>query len=215
MLDAYLIDTTNIRDLSSEVLVGPGRPRILSSSFYHNTTRSERTALCVRNALYTLPTEELVDWLRAEIGGRSAIEIGAGNGALAAALGIPATDSWLQSDPAVAAHYAALNQPTIKYGQNVERLDAATAVTKYNPKVVVGCWVTHKYLASRPEAGGNEFGIDEEALIDACETYILVGNAKVHAGKTIWNRHHRLIEPYWLYSRTMNETKDFIAVWGK
>lgn len=215
MLDSYVIDTTNARDLSPEVLASPGRPRILPSSFYRNTTAAERIMLCVRNGLYSLPTDELVDWLRAEIAGRSAIEIGAGHGALAAALGIPATDSWLQLNPAVAAHYAERSQPTVTYGRNVERLDAAAAIVKHKPKVVVACWVTHKYQSWRPEAAGNEFGVDEEALIDACETYILVGNAKVHEGKSIWNRKHRIIEPYWLYSRTMNDTKDFIAVWGK
>lgn len=175
----------------------------------------ERALFGLRHGIYGLPTEELVAWLKREINGRSAVEIGAGHGALAEALGIPATDNWLQADPAIAAHYESRGQPVVKYGEHVEKLDAAAAVAKHKPQVVIASWVTHKYSEARHEAGGNQFGVDEGALLDACETYILIGNAKVHAKTPLWHRPHRIIEPDWLYSRSFNGTKDFIAVWGK
>jgi hypothetical protein len=55
---------------------------------------------CHKNARYGLPTIECIDWLRKFIGGRSAIEIGAGYGDLAYHLGIPATDSHCAAAPA-------------------------------------------------------------------------------------------------------------------
>jgi hypothetical protein len=215
MSEVRIINPQNLADISRSVLAAPGRPRVMPASFYQKATLDERVALGVRHGLYGLPTEELIDWLKTEINGRSAIEIGAGHGALAAALGIPATDNWMQNNPAIAAYYESIKQPVVKYGGHVERLDAAQAVAKHKPQVVIASWVTHRYSPSRHAAGGNSDGVDEEALLDACESYIFIGNLKVHGGKSIWRRPHRIIEPDWLYSRSFNGTKDFIAVWGK
>jgi hypothetical protein len=214
MTQPLIIDTRSVRDLAPDVLVEPGRPRILPASYYQNTTVAERAVLGTRHGLYGLPTEELVAWLREQIDGRTALEIGAGHGALADALAIRATDNWQQSDPAVVAYYAAIQQPVVRYGKSVEKLDAAAAVAKYRPQVVVASWVTHKYLPERHTAGGNEAGVDEEALIAACEAYILIGNTRVHAGKSIWALPHRIIKPDWVFSRAHNGSPDFIAVWG-
>lgn len=53
--------------------------------------------------------------------------------------------------------------------------DAVSAVQKYKPNVVIGCWVTHVFDERRPDAGGNMFGIDEAKLIATCDEYIVVG----------------------------------------
>jgi hypothetical protein len=209
-----IIDIRNVRDRSDEVIAAPGRPRIMPADYYRATSVEERALLGARNALYGLPTTELVAWVSNEIGGRSAIEIGAGHGALAGALGIAATDNWMQQDPAVAAVYAATGQQAISYGPNVFKMAADEAIDYYKPQVVVACWVTHKWREDRPEAGGNMFGVDEEAVINACESYIFIGNEQVHRHKSIWNRPHRIIYPDWLYSRAHNGSRDFIAVWG-
>lgn len=209
-----MLDPRNIRDIAPAVLAAPGKPRILPASFYQGTTPQERALLGVRHGIYGLPTEELVAWVRERIGGRRAIEIGAGHGAFAEALGIPATDNWQQSNPSIAQYYAALKQPVVKYGNHVEKLDALEAVAKHKPQVVVANWVTHKYRPERHAAGGNQDGVDEEALIQSCEAYIFIGNRSVHAGKSIWSLPHEIIEPDWLFSRATNGTADFIAVWG-
>lgn len=213
-VNANAFDATGIRDLSTQVLEPdlPGRVRVLPAEFWASTTPAERALVAARHGLYGLPTVELVTWLREFIGGRRAIEIGAGNGALAHALGIPATDSCLQTDPAIAAYYAALGQALVTYGPNVEKLDAHAALRKHRPQVVIGCWVTHKYDPARHGAGGNEFGIVEEAIVDACEHYVLIGNERVHKDKSVWRRPHQKFEPPWLYSRSVNGSKDFIAV---
>lgn len=212
-----IMDMRDVRDRSAEMMAeqASGRPRIMPAAYYAATSVDERAMLGARNALYGLPTAELVAWLHDAIGGRSAIEIGAGHGALAGALAIAATDNWMQADPTIAALYAASGQKTITYGPNVFKMAADEALAYYRPQVALGCWVTHQWRADRPEAGGNALGIDEEAIIDAVEAYIFIGNEQVHRNKSIWNRPHRIIYPDWLYSRAHNGSRDFIAIWGK
>lgn len=153
--------------------------------------------------------------LKQVIAGRPTIEIGSGNGVLANALGIQATDNRQQEDGSVRDYYAALQQPTISYGPAVEKVDAAAAVAKYRPSVVVASWVTHRYDPSRHQAGGNEDGVLEESVIEQCDAYVFIGNERVHAGKSIWSIPHEKVTPPWLYSRAWNESQDFIAVWGR
>lgn len=201
------------RDLTPDTFDSAGRFRILSADYWRTTTQPERSALCVRHAMYCLPTIELVERLRQIIDGRSAIEIGAGNGVLAAALGIPATDNRMQDIPKYRAQYELMRQPTITYGDNVEELDARDAVRQHRPRVVIAAWVTHKYDPRRHWAGGNEMGVTEERIIDGVETYVMVGNLQVHKDKSIWSREHTLEHPDYLFSRAANGTRDFIAQW--
>lgn len=210
-----ITNLASIRDLTPDILAAPGRPRILPASYYRTTTMDERAVFAHRHGIYGLPTVELIEWVKGVIGGRSAIEIGAGHGGLAAALGIPATDNRMQEHPLIRAHYAATRQPVVIYGDNVEPLDAQAAVAKYRPQVVVASWVTHVYSKDRDEAEGNMFGVDEDAILDAVDTYIFIGNTQVHAPKTIWSRPHKRHEPDWVYSRAVNGSPDFVAVWDK
>lgn len=169
----------------------------------------------VRNGVYSIPTIELVDFLRTRIGGRRAIEIGAGTGELAKALGIPATDNRQQEEPGLKAYYAQLGQPTVPYGDHVERLDASEAVAKYKPEVVIACWVTHRFDPARESAGGSTSGVDEAAIIAACDEYIFIGNEQVHAQKPIWALPHEKATPPWIYSRAANGSPDFVATWRR
>lgn len=163
--------------------------------------------------MYLLPTIELVERLKRAIDGRRAIEIGSGNGVLAEALGIQGTDNFMQEMPKYKALYAAQGQPTIKYGKNVENLDALAAIKKYKPEVVVAAWVTHRFSFLRPQAGGNEIGVDEEKVIDSGAEYVFVGNKSVHSGKKIWERKYQYIEyPDYIFSRAQG-SQDFLASW--
>jgi hypothetical protein len=212
--DAHFIDG-DTRDLTPLAFTADGQFRILGAERWRDTTQPERSALAVRHAMYVLPTTELVERLREVIAGRRAIEIGSGNGVLAAALGIPATDNWMQERARYLALYAGLRQPTIRYGANVERLDAHAAIAKHRPQVVVAAWVTHRYDPRRPDAGGNEIGVVEEDVIDDVETYILVGNSQVHRHKSIWSRPHTIENHDYLLSRALGGGRDFIAVWNR
>lgn len=169
----------------------------------------------VRHGIYNLPTDELCAFLRHRIAGRRAIEIGAGHGVLAEALGIPATDSWLQEEPDIVAYYRAIRQPTVPYGANVEKLDAAAAIAKHRPQVVVGSWITQLADPRHPDKGGSARGVDEEQIVASCDEYICIGNQLVHQHKSIWALPHERITPPWLFSRAVNGTPDFIASWTR
>lgn len=212
-MNTFVLDPTSIRDIAPEVLDDRGCLRVLSAAYWVTTTPDERALFGHRHGLYSFPTVELVEHLRGIIGGRSAIEIGAGHGVLAEALGIPATDNRMQEWPKYRAIYAVTGQPAVPYGPNVVDCHASRAVRRYKPQVVVGCWVTHLYDPARYEAGGNEVGVDEEDILRHCETYVVVGNEKVHAGKKVWNRPHKVEYPPFVYSRAHNGTRDFIATW--
>lgn len=214
-MDAWCIDTKNTRDLAPLLLDASGALQVVSADLLAQTTAEERARFGVEHGIYGLLTEDLIHFLRTFIAGRRAIEIGAGHGRLAAALNIPATDNRQQEEPDVKAYYEALGQPPVRYGGHVERLEAADAISLYRPEIVIASWVTHRYRPERHEAGGNASGVDEEGVIAACDAYVLIGNTRVHQHKSIWSLPHRRIEPPWLYSRAINGTPDFIAIWER
>jgi hypothetical protein len=209
------LDTTGQRDLRKLVLDPGGRLRVLPAEFWETTTAVERGMLGARTGSYVLPTMQLVDRLRELIGGRTAIEIGAGNGVLAEALGIIGTDSHQQDIPKYRRVYEQLGQAPVPYGRDVVNVTAATAVRTYRPQVVIGAWVTHRFDPARPDLRGNEVGVDEADIIDICETYILIGNTNVHRGKPIWALPHTIEYPPYLFSRATSGGREFIAVWNR
>ncbi len=205
----------SVRDLTPDAIGADGRMRILPAQFWAGTTVAERALVGHTHGIYSFPTVELVEHLRTVIGTRTAIEIGAGHGVLADALGIPATDSRQQEDPQYRMIIKMNGTPPVRYGPNVERLDAAAAVRKYTPQVVVGCWVTHRFDPACPQRGGNEGGVDERDVIRHCNTYVFVGNTFVHRQKPIWALAHSKIYPSFVYSRAANGSRDFIATWRR
>lgn len=214
-MDLYHLDPALVRDISGLLLDERRNLRVVPACVLEDTTPQERMLFGVRSGLYSFPTEELCAFLQERIRGRRAIEIGAGHGVLAKALSIPATDNRQQEDSAVKAHYAAIGQPTVPYGDHVEKLDAASAVGKYRPDVVIACWVTHRFDPQRPHAGGNRSGVDEAEIIASCDEYIFIGNEHVHAHKPIWALPHEKSTPPWLYSRAINGSRDFIGIWRR
>lgn len=175
--------------------------------------------LCVEQGIYMVPTLELVEYLRGAIGpvstilSRKCIEIGAGNGVLAEALGIAATDSRMQERPDIAKHYQTMRQTVVPYGDNVKTLDAAQAVARFRPHTVLGCWVTHKWDPRKHQLGGNEVGIDERALLKQVRRYIMIGNDKTHANKPLLNKPHQTIRANWLLSRAEFPELNAIYIW--
>lgn len=214
-MDFRVIDPSKVRDISALLLAPNGRLKTVPAALLRETTQEERALFCVRHGLYGLVTTELVAFLRELIGSRTAIEIGAGHGTLAAALGIPATDNRMQEWPEIKEHYQALRQTVVPYGAEVVELDAAKAIAEYKPQVVVASWVTHLYDAGRHEAGGNMYGVREEDVIDSVETYVVIGNEQVHRGKSIWSLPHEKLTPDWLFSRASNGSPDFVCIWQR
>ena len=214
-METFIIGSRTVRDIAPLVLNEQGQLRIMPAQFYRGTTLEERAMFGVKHSVYGLPTLELVARLRELIGGRRAIEIGSGNGVLASALGIPATDNHQQADPNIQMYYRMLKQPTITYGPHVEKLDALDAVRMHRPEVVVACWVTHRFDPANPQAEGNQDGVREEDILANCDTYIFIGNGHVHRHKPIWRLPHTREEPDYVFSRAVNGSPNFIAVWQR
>lgn len=212
--DSREIATTGVRDLAPEALDERGRLRILPAAFWSDTSVDERALFGHRHGLYSFPTVELVEYLDAFIDGRSAIEVGAGHGVLAEALGIPGTDNFQQLMPRYRAVYAGSGQPIVPYGPNVINMHASRAVRRFGPQVVIGAWVTHKYDPARHEAGGNEIGVDEPDILRRCEHYVFIGNEMTHRKKPLWDREPLAVEyPPFVFSRAHTGGRDLVAVW--
>lgn len=214
-MTAYVFSKDTVedaRDIAADVLDSSGRLRLMPANYYADTTALERSLFCVRYGVYGLHTQELADWLRTFIAGNSAIEIGAGNGVLAEALGIPATDNHMQTWPHIRALYSVSQQPLVKYGPNVECLDALVAIRRYKPFIVIGSWITHLFRPRDAHRDGNQYAPDERAILAACSYYVMIANDAVHAKHPLLDRPHERIDAPWLYSRSLRG-RDFIGIW--
>lgn len=208
-------EVRNTRDLTPDVMEGPGRPRLMPASFYKGTTINERSLFGNKNSLFNLPTIELVEWLRIFIAGRSAMEIGAQHGRLAEWLGIRAIDSRASLRPEIVIRYRTAGLPPPVYGAHVEHLEASEATILYKPQVVIGAWVTHINNDPNVDNHGSMYGIDEEFIIRNCDAYVLIGNREVHKHKPILKLPHESFEPDWLFSRSMSGAPEFIGIWQR
>ncbi|EDY2030074.1 hypothetical protein GTB64_004516 [Salmonella enterica] len=171
----------------AELLDESGTLRPMPSAWWAAKAPEQRAIFGNKHGIYAFPTHEAVSFVRDCIAGRErqTLEIGAGNGGWGKALGIRSTDSFLQRRPDVAAKYASMRQPTVRYGSHVEKLEAIKAVRKYRPKIVLASWVTQKFRADRFCMRGNADGVDELRMLDMIEEYILIGNTEQHSDKMI------------------------------
>lgn len=164
---------------------------------------------CLRNAIYQIPTHELIQWLSSLIAGRQAIEIGSGKSGIGKALGIRSTDSYMQTMPEVRAYYELMGQPIVNPPDYVEKIDAESAFHKYNPQVVIGSFITHRWREGYSQ--GNAYGPNEESFLGA--EYIHIGNKVTHRAKPILNVPHEEYHFPWLRSRAINQLQNVIWVW--
>ncbi len=187
--------------------------RALPASVCLAERRETLQSFAVVTARYVIPTLELIEWLRNEIGERSALEICAGQGDLGHHLGIRMVDDYQQTKPMLADYYRLLGQAPTSPPPDVREMDAVKAVRKFKPDVVVGGFVTHRFFAGM--AGGNQYGPIEEEIIEACSTYIMIGNERTHADKPILKLPHRTYKFPWLVTRARFPEANAIFVWSK
>lgn len=208
------VDITYLEELLFDA---EGCLRVLPYNDLKDIPQEHLSVFCVYNGIYTLPTQELVDFLSEEIGEAQdrTVEIGAGNGVLGRALGIKSTDNLMQLTPDIKAYYESLGQAIVSYGDNVEKLDAMQAVKKYSPEIVIAAWVTHKYNAREHWRGGNAMGVDENTLLKKVKKYIMVGNVSVHGKKPILSLPHRTILAPWILSRSVSSDQNLIYIWER
>jgi len=193
------------------------RLKLLPAAELRRIPPAELSAWCMLRARYGIPSVELVQVLREVIGARSAIEIGAGMGDLGRHLGIPTTDSAIQTTPTVRAYYGWFHHPIVNPPRAVERLDARAAIDKYRPQVVLASWVTQLYQPGDegpPLVGSARFGVDELELLTKVETYVHVGNEAVHGDKRACLHLHRVVSGPYLFSRATEPDQNAIYIWG-
>lgn len=167
--------------------------------------------------LYTFPTQELVDWLHDEIDDdpelepHTAIEICSGTGWLGRALGIPITDSRLQEREDIRQAYLAQMAIPITYPDDVERIDAISAIRKYEPEYVIASYCTHLYGTGSLKSG-NAFGVNTRWVRSHCRRFYHIGNDDIHFRDPIMKMPHRRLQFPWLVTRG-NSTHARIYVW--
>jgi hypothetical protein len=214
MLDGITtLPNVDVSYLDKLLLDHNGSLKLLPARVYQILIREHLALWCHIYGRYGVPTLELVQFLRKLIGNRTAIEIGAGYGDLSVLLNIPATDSKLQqSEELVSQFYQALRQPAIRYPGFVEKLDAADAIQKYRPKVVLASWVTQLGDEKTPQSCS--WGIDEEWIINNCETYVQITHDKVAGKKRALRLPHQEYRPGWMVSRSLRPG-NVIYIWEK
>jgi len=190
---------------------------ILPEEEYRKINFEHLLVWAVKNAVYTFPTKELVEWFGERIAGKTAIEICAGHGGIGRALNIVRTDSCIQRDPTMASYYLRLGQAITDPPIDVKEYEANDAVDHFKPQVVIGAFVTQKYLPGDerpPKIGSSIYGVDELSLFKKVETYIFVGNDKVHGDKRIMRLPHETFRASWLITRAMEQEFNFIKVFN-
>jgi hypothetical protein len=211
-IEIYKCDLT---ELTKEVMTADGKLIIKPSRFWkerEGRDDNEIRYFMHQYGIYVMPTTELIDWLRENIIG-SAIEIGAGNGAISRALSVPITDSRMQERAEIKFMYQLSGQPVIEYPKDVEKLDAIEAINKYKPETVIGAFITHKYDASIGE--GNAWGVEEEILLKRVKRYINIGNKITHKKKPILKLPHEEYQFDWLVTRAVNQNENVIFVFNQ
>lgn len=209
--NAQQIYHCDISNLEKDV-IADGKLIVKPFSFWNNIDRNEINYFLYVHGIYVVPTEELINYLKENIVG-SAIEIGAGNGAISRALNIPITDSRMQELEEIKMMYAMSGQPVIKYPDDVEKLNSDQAIVKYKPDTVIGCFITHKFKA---EIGnGNMYGVEEENILKSVKRYINVGNLTTHKSKPILKMKHEEHYFEWLITRAVNQKDNRIFIWNK
>lgn len=192
-----------------------GRLVVQPAAFWCDFSPLEISAFCVQQGLYHVPTAEFCAWLRLLLGDATPLEIGAGNGVQAEYLGMRAVDNHMQTWPDIKDLYREMRQTPVPYGPNVEQVDALVAAKRYRPDVAVAAWLTHKYDAKRPAAGGNMYGVDENKLLKLVKTYVHIGHSRVHALKLIRERPHRIYTPPGMVCRALTPGEPQVWVWGE
>lgn len=181
--DASVVQVEDISALESVLLGADGLMQPAAYDELRSFSQNQISYFCWKYGVYQIITTELVDFVREKIEGLNAIEIGAGNGCLGRALGIPMTDSHQQARPDMQAYYKKLNQPVTKYPGDVVKAEAIWAIKSSGANCAVGSWVTQKYKPGMVD--GNQWGVDGAILAARLKRYVFIGNEIRHSGQDV------------------------------
>lgn len=172
---------------------------------------------CSKRAVYVIPTTELIDYLKSlMITAAMPVEICAGNGSIGRALGIPSTDSYMQTEPHMKMWYASLGQKPITPPPDVLKGEAIEIINSLKPDFVVGAFVTQKFKKGDEETQmpSSVYGVDEMQISRKVKQYIKIGNDNVHGRMRIMNLEHQTIRPEFLVTRAIDQSKNGIYIFN-
>jgi len=212
-MQSKVMEKADVSYLDAMLLDGRGLVQPVAAEALKDIQEDHLKYWCVLNAIYQIPTLELIAFLKEFIGDKTAIEICAGKSGIGRALGIRATDSWMQTKGEIALYYKMLGQVPITPPDYVEKIDANDAVKKYDPDIVLGAFVTQRWLNEQDEEA-NMYGPLEEEWLDAGKIYIHIGNQSTHGKKRILSRPHISYKLPYLRSRAIDESKNVVWVWN-
>lgn len=211
-MNAWILPETDISVVDKMLYRPDGTIKPVPAAVLQEIPITTIQVWCVRRGVYQIPTEELLNWLTEHIRGKNAIEIGAGNGAIGRELGIPMTDSYIQTTPAIKAYYELLKQTPITPPSDVQKFEANEAVDHFKPDLVIGAYITQLYTEGYKH--GSAFGVDEVFLIDKVQKYIHIGNDASHGDKKIMQELPYVLQRFpWLVSRGMDQNLNHICIW--
>lgn len=228
--DTEIVDVKKPKDNYESLLNSDGSVAILPWKIWQKYDRYQICHFCSRRAIYTLPTDELLDLLSELIDPNEfAVEICAGLGIIGRDLGLTLTDSKMQNDPGIQAAYALIGNATPDYPDDVETFEALEAADHYQPDCILSCFGTPKYSEERMEAllekwekegvpvkertrrakrlGGSIVGVDYPELIKKVKHLIVVTTEELFQNSGIMHIKHKVHTRAGLYSRTLTPLK--------
>ncbi len=212
------IESSNVQYLDDILLDKMGLLRVLSAKTLRDIKYPDLQIWANLHGVYVFPTIELIDWLRAKIAGRKAIEIGAGHGAIGRSLDIPRTDSYIQTTPEVKLYYQMIGQKVVEPPPDVLKFEATAAVLNFKPQVVIGGFITQLYQPGdevEPKIGSSVFGVDEQFIYTQVEEYVMIGNLGTHKDKRLLAMPHEKLYYDWIITRSLQTENNRIFVWNR
>jgi hypothetical protein len=215
-MSIWVLDKCDVTYLDEMLLDGDRLPKPVPYSSLVSVPITHIQQWANTKGVYTIPTVELIEWLRERTTGKKCIEICAGHGSIARHLGIVATDSYMQTTPEMVAYYRSIRQHPIQPPADVYKFEANEAVDQLRPELVLASFATQKYKEGDevpPRVGSSIYGVDEEAMLGKIQTYVFVGNDETHADKRILKIPHETFRFPWLLTRSKNQEQNHIKVW--
>ena len=187
--------------------------KLQPAELYRRIDNAHLRVWCICRAIYQLPTVELIEWLQSNFNLNKAIEIGAGNNHLYHHLGIKGTDNYSEQIPAVKLTHEILKEPSTNPPPEVEKIDAISAIKKYQPETVITSWATLKTEDPEEIDAGHKYAPDEAEILDKGVNYVFIGNEYLHSDRAIMSKKHETYYFDWLVSRGYYPEKNCIYVW--
>jgi hypothetical protein len=215
-MKAVTLPKIDVSHLDSFFLNTDGTLKAVDDLALHQLDSTERRVWAHNNSVYQFVSKEMIAWLKGFIGGRTAIEICAGNGAIGRHLGIPATDNGYYLTAKGIGYCQSRGERPVRPAEDVINMEAIEAVEFERPRVVIGAFVPPQYKHMYgTSSSGVSWGVDEEQLLRTVETYILLGNVESHMDRRIFRNPHKEYTPPWQVTRCENQSLNRMWIWDK